>query len=64
MIVRSRAMAAAGHQLFLSANGVWLTDRVPVELIEFPADLSQLTRSEKRAGKELVSLRLTTARIQ
>jgi len=29
-------MAAAGHRFYLSANGVWLTERVPVEFIEFP----------------------------
>ena len=31
-------MHAAGHRFFLSANGVWLTDRVPVEFLDFPAD--------------------------
>ncbi len=36
LIVRAREMAAAGHTFFLSANGVWLTERVPVEFISFP----------------------------
>ena len=26
-----------GHAFFCSANGVWLTDHVPVEYIEFPS---------------------------
>jgi len=38
LVVRAGAMAAAGHTFFLSANGVWLTDRVPVEFLGFPAD--------------------------
>jgi RNA:NAD 2'-phosphotransferase (TPT1/KptA family) len=29
-------MAAAGHQFFCSDNGVWLTQRVPVEYLNFP----------------------------
>lgn len=36
LIVRSQEMSAAGHQFYLSANGVWLTERVPVEFIDFP----------------------------
>ncbi|QEL20339.1 RNA 2'-phosphotransferase [Limnoglobus roseus] len=36
LIVRAGEMFAAGHQFFLSANGVWLTERVPVEFIDFP----------------------------
>jgi putative RNA 2'-phosphotransferase len=36
LIVNSAAMAARGHPFFLSANGVWLTDHVPAEFIEFP----------------------------
>jgi putative RNA 2'-phosphotransferase len=36
LVVRAREMAAAGHAFFLSANGVWLTERVPVEFISFP----------------------------
>jgi putative RNA 2'-phosphotransferase len=37
LVVRAREMAAAGHTFFISANGVWLTERVPVQFIEFPA---------------------------
>lgn len=36
LVVRAGAMAAAVHTFFLSANGMWLTARVPVEFIEFP----------------------------
>lgn len=35
LIIRSAEMAAAGHEFFLSANGVWLTDNVPAEFIDF-----------------------------
>lgn len=37
LVVKAGAMAAAGHTFFLSANGVWLTEKVPVEYIDFPA---------------------------
>ena len=36
LVVRAAEMAAAGHTFFLSANGVWLAERVPVEFITFP----------------------------
>lgn len=36
LTVRAQAMAEAGHSFFLSANGVWLTEWVPVEFLEFP----------------------------
>lgn len=36
LVVRAAEMAAAGHRFYLSANGVWLTERVPAEFIEFP----------------------------
>lgn len=36
LTVRAAAMVTAGHLFFLSANGVWLTDTVPPEFIEFP----------------------------
>ena len=38
LVVRAGAMEAAGHEFFLSANGVWLTDRVPVAFIRFPVE--------------------------
>jgi putative RNA 2'-phosphotransferase len=38
LVVRAREMAAAGHQFFLSANGVWLTERVPAEFLVFPQE--------------------------
>lgn len=34
--VQAQEMATAGHQFFLSDNGVWLTERVPVAFIIFP----------------------------
>jgi putative RNA 2'-phosphotransferase len=37
LVVRAGQMAAAGHKFFRAANGVWLTDRVPVEYIGFPS---------------------------
>jgi putative RNA 2'-phosphotransferase len=36
LLVRAGEMATAGHTFFLSANGVWLTEQVPTEFIEFP----------------------------
>lgn len=34
--VRARDMHASGHRFHVSANGVWLTDAVPTEFIDFP----------------------------
>ena len=34
--IRAKAMSAAGHDFFLSTNGVWLTALVPVAFIDFP----------------------------
>ncbi|HEY1123189.1 MAG TPA: RNA 2'-phosphotransferase [Haloferula sp.] len=36
LTIRAAAMANAGHPFFISDNGVWLTDAVPPEFIEFP----------------------------
>lgn len=33
--IRSAAMQAKGHNFYLSENGVWLTDEVPVSYIDF-----------------------------
>ncbi|HEV7402205.1 MAG TPA: RNA 2'-phosphotransferase [Chthoniobacteraceae bacterium] len=38
LVVRAGAMHAAGHTFFLSENGVWLTDQVPPEFLEFPEE--------------------------
>jgi putative RNA 2'-phosphotransferase len=38
LTVQTQAMLSAGHAFFLSENGVWLTEHVPVAFIEFPAD--------------------------
>ena len=36
LLVKSAAMAGAGHHFYLSANGVWLVESVPIEFLEFP----------------------------
>jgi len=38
LIVDASAMAAAGHIFYRSANGVWLTERVPKEYLAVSAD--------------------------
>ena len=35
LVVRAGEMAEAGHPFFVSQNGVWLTEHVPVEFIDF-----------------------------
>ena len=35
VLIQAGEMSAAGHEFFLSANGVWLTDRVPAAFIDF-----------------------------
>ncbi len=36
LVIDTAAMQRAGHQFFLSANSVWLTDHVPPRFIVFP----------------------------
>jgi putative RNA 2'-phosphotransferase len=36
LTIRAAEMSAAGHPFYVSANGVWLTDTVPPEFIDFP----------------------------
>jgi putative RNA 2'-phosphotransferase len=36
LVVDAHAMHAAGHAFHISANGVWLVDRVPPSFIGFP----------------------------
>ena len=36
LTIRAAAMAKASHPFYLSDNGVWLTDAVPPEFINFP----------------------------
>ena len=36
LVVKSGEMAKQGFEFYQSANGVWLTDKVPVEYIIFP----------------------------
>ena len=38
LVVRAGEMAAAGHPFSRSANGVWLTERVPVEFLTMPGE--------------------------
>ena len=38
LIVRAGEMSAAGHAFYRSENGVWLTDAVPVEYIDFGSE--------------------------
>jgi len=42
LIVLAEAMRCRGHAFFLSENGVWLTEHVPVEFIEFPIEINRL----------------------
>lgn len=37
LVVQSGAMHSAGHQFFISANGVWLTDHVPAGYLSWPS---------------------------
>lgn len=39
LTVDARAMAEAGHRFHVSANGVWLAERVPPEFLRFPAPM-------------------------
>ncbi len=36
LIVKSKDMHLSGHEFYQSKNGVWLTDHVPVNFIQFP----------------------------
>ena len=35
LVIQAAKMAEDGHEFFQSANGVWLTDNVPAEYIDF-----------------------------
>ena len=37
--IDAAGMHVAGHRFFRSTNGVWLTDSVPTEFIEFPNEI-------------------------
>lgn len=47
LTVHAASMHRAGRAFYLSANGVWLTDEVPPEFIDFPRMVSE-DRSEQR----------------
>ena len=36
LVVRSEEMHQQGFEFFISKNGVWLTDHIPAEFIDFP----------------------------
>lgn len=45
LTIRAKEMFEQGAQFFLSGNGVWLTENVPPEYIDFPsADVSEEDR--------------------
>ncbi|MEO6774456.1 MAG: TIGR02452 family protein [Kofleriaceae bacterium] len=37
LVVRAADLHAAGHEFFVSQNGVWLTEAVPAAFLDFPA---------------------------
>ena len=37
LVINAKAMHAAGHTFYISENGVWLTEHVSAEFIEFPS---------------------------
>lgn len=39
LTIQAAAMHESGHTFYISANGVWLTDSVPVSFIEFPESM-------------------------
>src|SRR6185503_2401010 len=51
LTVRSGAMAAAGHVFYCSANGVWLTDHVPPEFIDFEPPAARSDRRLNQLGR-------------
>jgi uncharacterized protein (TIGR02452 family) len=53
LTVRAGAMADAGHVFYRSENGVWLTDHVPPQFIEFPH--SHSAGSLSRAAKVVIA---------
>jgi len=43
LVIRAGEMHRAGHELRVSANGVWLAEHVPPEFLELPADGPEAT---------------------
>lgn len=41
LVISSGEMVKQGYQFFRSANGVWLTEKIPVEYISFPETPSE-----------------------
>lgn len=48
LVIDAAAMHAAGHAFYLSDNGVWLTEHVPPEFIEFPPEASNALLGAER----------------
>jgi putative RNA 2'-phosphotransferase len=46
LVVKSELMHSRGYPFFLSTNGVWLTDHVPVEFLHFPDEEGARARHE------------------
>lgn len=38
LTIKADAMRIAGHEFYLSDNGVWLTEHVPTEFIDYPVE--------------------------
>lgn len=52
LAVRAAACAASGHEFFLSANGVWLTERVPPEFLAVDAEEGASGRAPVGDGED------------
>lgn len=48
--IQAEAMAAAGHRFYRSANGVWLTEHVPVPYLIFPNEQTDHNPGSRAAG--------------
>lgn len=63
LTVHAGAMHRAGRAFYQSANGVWLTDEVPSEFIDFPRMVSE-DRSEQRRNTRSIIARDTLAALE
>ena len=48
LTIQAQLMHQNGYEFFVSENGVWLTDQIPVEFIDFPLSLKKKARPENR----------------
>ena len=51
LVVRAAEMVAAGHTFFVSNNGVWLTEAVPADFIDFPVENPHASGTVSRSAK-------------